>query len=200
LKGIPIDKLHFSYNPEESNIEELPVKVPKKFSKDLKILILGNLGIYKGLEVLNCLLNKIDEQDIQNLIFYHIGGVSEGSLSNHIIKFGWLEKNERIDTIKAIDADLALVPAQCPETYSVIISDLLRLQIPILASKVGAIPERLLNRKYSKLVDDYSNPESWLEGIIEFRDNQFNNECVKLDYTDSQKDLILVKRNRYQDL
>lgn len=197
LKGIPIDKLHFNYNPEESCIEELPVRIPKKKSKDIKILVLGNLGIYKGLEVLNCLIDKIDEKDIQNFIFYHIGGVSEGSLSNHFIKFGWLEKNERIGTIKAIDADLALVPAQCPETYSVIISDLLKLQIPVLASKVGAIPERLLNRKYSKLVDDYTNPDAWLENIIEFRDNQFNDAFIKLDYSDSQKDLILSKRNRF---
>ncbi len=192
---IPKNKLKFHYIPEKRNIELTPVKKPRKDQKDFKILILGNLGIYKGLQVLNSLIDliAIENSDIR---FFHIGGVSEGSLSDRIIQYGWLEKNERILRVKQIDADLALVPAQSPETYSVILSDLMAFGIPILASNIGAIPERLLNRDYTNLVDDYSNPNSWREQIITFQRNGFFDNIPPFNGSKIEVNYICEKRMR----
>jgi glycosyltransferase involved in cell wall biosynthesis len=192
---IPKYKVDFQYNPEESNIENLPVRFPGKVSNEINILILGNLGLYKGLSILNSLMDLLPS-DLMDLKFFHIGGVSEGFLSEKIFQYGWLDKLTRSETIRKIDADLVLVPAQCPETYSVIVSDILRLGIPMLASNIGAIPERLFDRRFTKLVNNYSNPTSWLNEILEFQRTKFIHTRVELDYSFNEKSLILSKRLR----
>lgn len=194
-ESVPSHKVDFQYNPEESNLENLPVRMSNSDSNKTNILILGNLGLYKGLGILNSLM-KLVPLNLGDLKFFHIGGVSEGSLSERIFQFGWLDKLSRSEAIRKIDADLVLIPAQCPETYSVIVSDILRLGIPVLASNVGAIPERLLDRKFSKLIHDYTNPNSWLEEIMEFRTTRFLHNKVDLGYSESEKSFVFSKRLR----
>ena len=169
-KDFPIEKLQFKYIPEESNLEFNKLDSPMEISgqnRTIKIIVLGNLGIYKGLTLLNNIADKLKSENFEFKI-YHFGNVSEGRLSDAIVSYGWLNKNEREVEIKKLGADLAILPAQSPETYSLILSELIRLKIPIVSSKIGALTERIFDNKNAHLVSDYMSSESWVNEIINF--------------------------------
>jgi hypothetical protein len=197
-KDFPINKLEFKYIPEESNLEfnqlESPIEISRE-NRRIKIIVLGNLGIYKGLTLLNDIADKLNSENFEFKI-YHFGNVSEGRLSDAILSYGWLNKNEREVEIKKLDADLAILPAQSPETYSLILSELIRLNIPIVSSKIGALTERIFDRKNAHLVSDYKSSESWVKEIIDFCDNNFRAYHVDLDFSPEEIEFIYLKRLR----
>jgi glycosyltransferase involved in cell wall biosynthesis len=61
------------------------------------------------------------------------------------------------DELAGIVADLkphlALLPFRIPETHSYALSDVMRLGLPLLATAIGAIPERVHGRPATWLVD-----------------------------------------------
>jgi len=197
-KDFPIEKLEFKYIPEESNLEFNQLDSPIEISGEnrrIKIIVLGNLGIYKGLTLLNDIADKLKSENFEFKIF-HFGNVSEGRLNDSIVSYGWLNRNEREVEIKRLGADLALLPAQSPETYSLILSELIRLKIPIVSSKIGALPERIFDRKNAHLVSDYMSSDSWVNDIIIFCKNNFTNDYVNPDFSAEEIDLIYAKRLR----
>jgi hypothetical protein len=197
-KDFPIEKLEFKYIPEERNLESNQLDLPIKKSREnrrIKIVVLGNLGIYKGLALLNDIADKLKSENFKFKIF-HFGNVSEGRLSDAIVSYGWLNKNEREVEIKKLDADLAILPAQSPETYSLVLSELIRLKIPIVSSKIGALTERIFDRKNAHLVSNYKSSESWVKEIIDFCENNFRAYHVDLDFSPEEIKLISLKRLR----
>ena len=197
-RGFPVEKLEFRYIPEESNLESMQSnflkKVPRE-NKKIKILILGNLGIYKGLRILNSIVNELTSENY-DFTYYHFGNVSEGELSNKILSYGWLNRKERQIEIERVGADLALLTAQSPETYSMILSELFRLKIPIVSSKIGALTERLFDCKNALLISNYSSSKSWVKEIINFCDNHYLNCDNNSEFDAEETQLILQKRNR----
>ncbi len=193
--SIPTEKLDFQYIPEERNLELIPAK-PFIFNDEkVKILILGNLGIYKGLKVLNELVEELVGKT-DKYCFHHFGDVSEGTLSKHIINHGWLEKTRRLELINDLSADIAILPAQSPETYSLVLSELLRLRIPIIASGIGAIPERLIDRNYCVIIKEFHKSSSWVDSILNF--NELSQGTTNRDWlrSDSELELLRIKRMR----
>jgi hypothetical protein len=197
-KDFPIEKLEFKYIPEESNLEFNQLNSPVEIlgeNRRIKIIVLGNLGIYKGLTILNNIADKLKFKNFEFKI-YHFGNVSEAKLNDAIVSYGWLNKNERGVEIKKLDADLAILPAQSPETYSLILSELIRLKIPIVSSKIGALTERIFDRKNAHLVSDYKSSESWVNEIINFCKNNFTNDNINSDFSADEIKLIYDKRLR----
>jgi glycosyltransferase involved in cell wall biosynthesis len=194
----PVNKLEFKYIPEESNLEFTQfnsITEISSVSKKIKIIVLGNLGIYKGLTQLNNIAEKLNSENFEFKIF-HFGDVSEGKLNDAIFSYGWLNKDEREVEIMRLGADLALLPAQSPETYSLILSELIRLKIPIVASRIGALTERIFDRKNAHLVRDYMTTECWVEEIIEFCLKNFENDYINSDFSVEEIELIFDKRRR----
>jgi glycosyltransferase involved in cell wall biosynthesis len=132
--------------------------------------------------------------------FHHIGGVSEGELHPSIQSFGWLESSERNRQTELLNSDVALLISQCPETYCLVLSDLIRLRIPIIASKIGAITERLFDRENTVLVENFEDAFSWVKALEEFGQNGY----FDLDYDNlfqqEAKQIIKTKRNRNKSL
>lgn len=58
---------------------------------------------------------------------------------------------------------LLVVPTQLLEAYSRVILEAYMNGIPVIASKVGGVPEAVL--RGGLLVDDYNNPQEWVNGI-----------------------------------
>ena len=64
---------------------------------------------------------------------------------------------------------LAWFPFEAPETYSFVLSDALENRLPILASAIGAIPERLHGRRLTWLMPPDTSPEGWLAMLTRLR-------------------------------
>jgi len=67
-------------------------------------------------------------------------------------------------------AHVAWFPAQWPETWSYTLSAALDAGLPIVASAIGAFPERLAGRALTWLVDPAASAETWLEALAAARE------------------------------
>jgi len=83
------------------------------------------------------------------------------------------EPHRMAETAAAVIAEvrphLAWFPFQAPETYSFALSDALAMRLPILASRLGAIPERLEGRRLTWLLPFNASPRRWLATLIRLR-------------------------------
>lgn len=64
-------------------------------------------------------------------------------------------------------AKLVIVPSQWPEPFGRVNAEAVLRGIPVLASRVGGIPEIVTNE--SLLVSDFTNPEAWCTRLRELR-------------------------------
>ena len=60
-------------------------------------------------------------------------------------------------------------PGQCPETYSYTLTTAINAGLPIVATQIGAFPERLEGRPLTWLVDPEASPEEWLAVFAKVR-------------------------------
>ncbi len=60
-------------------------------------------------------------------------------------------------------------PAQWPETWSYTLSAGIETGLPIVATRIGAFPERLADRRLTWLVEPDAGPETWIETFEQVR-------------------------------
>ena len=63
-------------------------------------------------------------------------------------------------------ADVAWFPAQVPETYAYTLSVAIASGLPIVASALGALPERLAGRAGAALLPPYAPPHEWNAALL----------------------------------
>ena len=155
LSHIPSKKLRWIYPPEEPNLEMIPVK--KIEVKDYyKICIIGNMGIYKGSEVIMLLIKTIKEKNL-HYVLYHFGQNPVMQDNDIYYNFPNLPRAKMLTEISSLNTDLAFLPFQAEETYSFALSDVLKLNLPLISTKVGAITERCMSRDLTILLDPSSD-------------------------------------------
>ncbi|HON56933.1 MAG TPA: glycosyltransferase, partial [bacterium] len=157
--------------------------IPKKIKNTRKILFIGWLNYHKGLPILleglkEIILNrkikkifleivangKIDE----NIILEKILEIKE----NIIIRDGVLTRGE-IDEIYD-DCDIIAIPEQWHNMSPIVLFEAAAHSRTVIASNIGGISEFIKDNINGYLVDDYSNPESWANKIIEIFENENN--------------------------
>jgi hypothetical protein len=165
-KLIPKSKQFVLYPPEECNIESNHVK--RIESRDTsKILILGHLGNYKGLNLVSEVIN-LSHKIKAPYSFYHIGNEIENMPVNSYANFSNVNRNEIMGLISELEVDFAWLPFQCEETYSFTLSDIFRSHLPLISTNLGAIPERCLGRERTVLLDPDLDARSILVAFRNF--------------------------------
>ena len=147
---IPDSKLYWVYPPEKENLELASVKNINPKNR-YKILIIGNLGIYKGRSLVNAVIDYCNK-NLLPFDFIHFGREPlELPYSNytHYEGFG---RQKMLNFCKILDLDFAFLPFQAEETYSFTLSDVMLLGLPLITTKVGAIPERCNERNNTFLI------------------------------------------------
>lgn len=148
----PLDTILALYPPETSNIENIPVK-NIKVKDTYHVLILGNLGNYKGESVLRDLLDESEKQNLP-FKFFHIGSSNSKILSKHYTNFLGVERSSIYGFVSSLEIDFAWLPFQCEESYSFTLSDIFLLGLPLISNSIGAVSERCYNRKNTFLVKE----------------------------------------------
>lgn len=128
--------------------------------KPFKVLCLGMLGIEKGAYALarTAALAAQQQLDIEFILL----GACHVVLPGSVRCMGLYQDTELPDLIAEIAPHLLWLPAQCPETWSYTLSAGLRAGLPVLASALGALPERLLGRPFTRLIEHTATAEQWL--------------------------------------
>ena len=124
--------------------------------------MLGVLASYKGAAI----FAECVEHDIEGTIVFAIIGKAEPPLPAHIFarvtQTGRYEDRKLQELIERIDPHLIWFPAPWPETYSYTLSAAIASGRPIVASRIGAFPERLAGRPWTWLVDASAPAHEWL--------------------------------------
>jgi len=139
--------------------------------RPLKVVVLGALSKIKGADTLEAVATLARQQ--QAPIEFHLLGYGYRALRTQpgasLTVHGAYQEAELPALLGWLGADLAWFPAQCPETYSYTLSACLQAGLPVMASDLGALPERLDQRPFTWLIDWQSSPQQWLQHLLAVR-------------------------------
>jgi hypothetical protein len=131
---------------------------PPRGISNKRLLILGDIGIHKGALILNRLVPKLESDGFE----IHFVGKTWPGLRGKGVHHGEYRPENLPEIIAQIGPELALIPSIFPETYCYVLSECLWNGVPVLASRLGALEERIANNPFGFLVTDYRDSESWL--------------------------------------
>lgn len=160
--------------------------VKSNVSKPFKVLCLGMLGIEKGAYALahTAALAAKQQCDIEFILL----GSCHITLPDSVRCMGLYQDADLLSLIVDIDPHLLWLPAQCPETWSYTLSAGLRLGLPVLASDLGALPERLIGRPLTQLLTHTASAEQWLSAIQQFHGYSLTEQdSVTLEWVQTDK-------------
>ncbi len=146
-----------------------PEAAPGRTRPAIRAVTLGNLSPEKGLHVVAACARDARNRDLP-LAFRVLGATTEPiaqSPAAPLTIHGSYEDGELPGLLAAERADVLFFPAQVPETYSYTLSVALATQAPIVASSLGALPERLAGRPRVHILPFDATPAQWNAALLD---------------------------------
>jgi glycosyltransferase involved in cell wall biosynthesis len=135
----------------------------------VRVVTLGNLSPEKGLAVVAQCAEDAKRRGLP-LVFRVLGATTAPialSPDSPLTIHGSYDESVLPRLLAAEGADVLFFPAQVPETYSYTLSVALATRTPIVASALGAFPERLAGRPAMRLVPWNATPREWNAALVE---------------------------------
>ena len=168
---IPESKLYWVYPPEKENLESLAVNGIKLKPK-YKVLIIGNLGKYKGSDIASEVIEFCGKNHLP-YDFIHFGREPIGNSFPNYVNYEGFTRQNMLNFCSTLDLDFAYLPFQAEETYSFTLSDVMMLELPLITTDVGAINERCVRRNNSILIPRNSKVEDIINNFDLITKNRF---------------------------
>ncbi|MEO8385153.1 MAG: glycosyltransferase [Betaproteobacteria bacterium] len=129
------------------------IDAPMPLENDrLRILVLGQLSVAKGVELLHTTLDSLTEfADIYLLGCRELGEYFKFKVGVHVLERYAVE--ELASHVAAINPHVGLLMSIVPETFSYALTELMLLGIPTAATNVGSFPERIRHLENGFLYD-----------------------------------------------
>jgi glycosyltransferase involved in cell wall biosynthesis len=168
---------NYIYLPHpEFNSTSFSIPTPTQSGR-LKILVLGRLSLWKGIKKLEqCAL---DAKYRSLPLFFRVVGTPgeevDSNTSSHLSFYGEYNDGEIPNIISLERPNAFLFPALWPESYSYTLSHALRTGLPIVATNIGAFPERLRGYPFSRLVPWDISSSDLNDLLLSLRDQQSSN-------------------------
>jgi len=145
-----------------------PEVAPDPPPRMARVAVLGNLSPEKGLHVVAACARDARESGLP-LVFRLLGSTTEPipqSPDLPLTIHGQYVDAELPLLIGAEKPDVILFPAQVPETYAYTLSVALASGLPIVASALGAFPERLVGHPRAVMVPWNASAAEWNEALL----------------------------------
>ena len=145
-----------------------PEGAPAATPRIVRVAILGNLSPEKGLQVVAACARNALERGLP-LTFRVLGSTTEPiaqAPDAPLTIYGQYVDSELPQLIAAEKPDVLLFAAQVPETYAYTLSVALQSGLPIVASALGAFPERLAGVPRSTTVPWNAPPATWNDALL----------------------------------
>ena len=156
-------------------VDFVPARLPTlDHSAPLVIGIIGQISEQKGALVVKDLMARID-RDHPDVRVVVIGGIDTPVRSPRLHVTGPYKHENLVDLIEANRINLAFFPSVCPETFSYVTEEMIRLELPIVAFDLGAPGERLRSYSKGRLCSEVS-AESALSTLLRFHAELAANE------------------------
>ena len=145
-----------------------PEGMPAPLARMVRVGILGNLSPEKGLHVVAACARDARERGLP-LTFRVLGSTTEPiaqAPDAPLTIYGQYVDSELPHLIGEERPDVLLFAAQVPETYAYTLSVALSSGLPIVASALGAFPERLAGNPRGTTVPWNAPPGKWNDALI----------------------------------
>jgi glycosyltransferase involved in cell wall biosynthesis len=144
---------------------ETAAKLPPPIAR---VVVLGNLSPEKGLRVVAACAQDAKLRDLP-LTFRVIGSTTEPVAQSPEVPlsiFGQYDDAQLLTLLFAEKPDVIFFPAQVPETFSYTLSVALATGLPIVASALGALAERVAGHPRSAAVRWNALPAEWNAALL----------------------------------
>jgi GT2 family glycosyltransferase/glycosyltransferase involved in cell wall biosynthesis len=139
-----------------------PLRRSKPRNGKLRVALIGILAAHKGAAIVEAVLEAADSAAYE---FHLIGDVGESfpdAARERLRIAGRYDESDLPSLIRSVRPHVLWFPASWPETYSYTVSAGVEAGLPIVASDLGALPERLIGRPLTWLVDPSLDTAPWL--------------------------------------
>jgi glycosyltransferase involved in cell wall biosynthesis/GT2 family glycosyltransferase len=146
-----------------------PETGPTAAPQIVRVAVLGNLSPEKGLHVVAACAQDARDRGLP-LTFRVLGSTTEPipqAPDVPLTIYGQYVDSELPALISAEKPDVLLFAAQVPETYAYTLTVALQSGLPIVASALGALPERLAHMPRSSTVPWHAAPAAWNDALLE---------------------------------
>jgi len=133
-----------------------------------RVVVLGNLSPEKGLRIVAACAQDAKERALP-LTFRVLGSTTEPvprAPEFPLSIFGQYDDAQLPSLLAAEKPDVIFFPAQVPETYSYTLSVALASDVPIVASSLGALAERIADHGNSTAVRWNAAPAEWNAALL----------------------------------
>ncbi len=153
--------------------------------RPIRVAVLGALSPMKGPDVLEEAV--LDARQHNLPITYKLFGYAYRALAegDRLEVHGKYDSADLQGMLQDWQPDLVWFPALWPETYSYTLSECLTLGLPVLASDLGALSDRLENRAHSWVFPWHMSGKEWNERIIEVNQHTVSEKGAHSHATDS---------------
>jgi GT2 family glycosyltransferase/glycosyltransferase involved in cell wall biosynthesis len=141
-----------------------PVSVAK--GRALRVAVLGVLAHHKGAVTV---LSVAAASDPAKLSVHVIGRAEQELPPARLTMTGEYQEDDLPALLASVKPHILWLPAQWPETYSYTLTAAIDSGLPIVASRIGAFPERLAGRPMTWLVDAEAPAEEWIDTFEKVR-------------------------------
>lgn len=140
------------YNEFDIEIEVIEHGMQKKYIKEnksmnndkFKVAFIGGIAPYKGSKIIHEIITKNKNSEIEWHIFGNIGDQRLNLLEDKsLVKHGRYERDKIQELLLKNNIDLICILSVWPETYSYTVSESIISNIPIVATDIGALGERI---------------------------------------------------------
>ncbi len=145
----------------------LPANPP---TRRLRVAVLGVLTSHKGARAVAAVAETADPARLEIQLIGYAEVPLSPNAEARIRQTGEYEPKHLARLITRARPHVIWFPGQVPETYSYTLTAAIAAGLPIVASRVGSLPERLDGRPLTWLADPASPVEAWLETFDEVRE------------------------------
>ena len=158
---------------DSEKIEFIKPKEYKQKKRPVKILVPGNILAQKGA----FFIKMIKEQDIENNLEFHFMGKIDPILNDCGIFHGKYDRDNFKKIVNKIKPSFIGLFSIWPETFCHVLSEAWDCKIPVIATNIGALKERIEKTEGGILVN-YQSPKKAYNDIINLINNPLKYERI----------------------
>lgn len=178
MHGFNKEKFHVHYQP--TKISQLPIPKRKRTSNTLNILWASRLNEQKRPDM----LAKIIEKTSKKPVHFHVFGTSLFGIDEKLFRTIKNSPNstyhggfDEFESLPLDDKDLFLYTSQRDGLPNVLL-EAINAEIPVIAPKIGGIPEIIKHNSTGILVDDHEDVDQYVAEIDNFVNNKYESEEI----------------------
>ncbi len=137
--------------------------------RKLRIAILGVLADHKGARTVATVAEQLDPRTTELYVIGHVEDSFPKAALPRLKTTGAYKQEELPGLIETIAPHVLWFPAVWPETFSYTLSAAIASGLPLVATRIGAFPERLAGRPLTWLADHATSPAEWVAVFNDIR-------------------------------